>query len=154
MDLASPSARGLRELLDKSPGYLRRERQTMGAFEIAQRLLGSGVFISIRLDRVAKFDQRSLSGDDRRAASTRASSWSRSVIGSEAREGELSTASVGRAGGGRGMRERSLPRKSHGQRLQIVEGEARLGSARGRSSATAPVRITGRDDARAVKQAR
>jgi hypothetical protein len=35
MDLASPSARSQRELLDQSPGYLSRDRQTMGAFEIS-----------------------------------------------------------------------------------------------------------------------
>ena len=64
-EFSVPRARGLRELLDQSPGYLRRERQTMRAFEIAQRLLGRGVFISIRLDRVAKSDQLSLSGDDK-----------------------------------------------------------------------------------------
>jgi hypothetical protein len=61
----APGARGLRELLDQSPGYLGRERQTMGAFEFAQRLLGRGVFISILLDRVAQFDQLSLSGGDK-----------------------------------------------------------------------------------------
>ncbi len=37
----------------------------MGAFEVSQRLLGGGVFISIRLDRVSEPDQRSLSRDDK-----------------------------------------------------------------------------------------
>jgi hypothetical protein len=37
----------------------------MGAFKIAQGLLGGDVFISIRLDRVAKSGQLSLSGADK-----------------------------------------------------------------------------------------
>ena len=78
-----PRARGLRELLDQSPGYLGRERQTMGAFEIAQRLLGSGVFVSIGLDRVAQPDQLSLSGNDqtRRIAASLPSQQIRYRIG-------------------------------------------------------------------------
>ena len=55
----------------------------MGAFELAQRLLGRGVFISIRLDRVAQFDQLSLSGSDetRRIAASLPSQQIRYRIG-------------------------------------------------------------------------
>ncbi len=55
----------------------------MGAFELAQRLLRRGVFISIRLDRIAQFDQLSLSGSDetRRIAASLPSQQIRYRIG-------------------------------------------------------------------------
>ena len=62
-DLAPRGVRRRDELLDKSWGYLSRERQTMDAFEIMQGLLGRDALISVRLDRIAKPDQRGLRGE-------------------------------------------------------------------------------------------
>ena len=60
----SPSARGERQLLDKPLSYLGRGRQAMSAFKIPQRLLGGGPLFPVRLDRVAKFGQGGLGGQD------------------------------------------------------------------------------------------
>jgi hypothetical protein len=62
-DLALRSARSHGELLDQSWGYLSRERQAMGAFEITQGLLGCGALISVRPDGIAKSDERGLGGE-------------------------------------------------------------------------------------------
>ena len=64
MDLASPSADGERQLLHNTLGYFGRGRQPMGALKIPQSLLGGCPLLSVRSDRIAKFGQGGLRGQD------------------------------------------------------------------------------------------
>ena len=58
------ASRGRLELLDQPRRDVGREGQSVRAFEIVQRLMGRGAFVSVRLDRVAEFDERSLRGQN------------------------------------------------------------------------------------------
>jgi hypothetical protein len=110
-NLAPRGARSQRELLDKSWGYLSREGQTMGAFEITQGLLGRDAVISVRLDRVAKSDQRGLrcEGQARRIGASLLTQKTRDRI---RRPRRRAIHGVGRSDGrrrGGGRRRRSIP---------------------------------------------
>jgi hypothetical protein len=64
MDLVSPSARGVGQLLDKSLTDLSCGRQAMGVLEFPQRLLGGGPLFAVWFERVAQLGQGGLGGQN------------------------------------------------------------------------------------------
>ena len=151
MDLVSPSARGERQLLDKSLTDLSGGRQAVGVLEFAQGLLGGGALFPVGFDRVAQLGQSGLGGQN---------------------QSRVAVDLPGQQAGDRIGRWRARCGLSWPRRRQRLGGLRRRGSvfrarqafaeppapvlARGRrrGASAPPIRTTARDDARAAEEAR